>query len=79
MGEAQPIVNQILAYYNKTDKRIPLNSNYARTLTRVVGGGARLHLGAFDASGVNCDRWSWDEIRDDLLGVFAMGVEELGH
>ncbi len=78
MGEANQITNQILAHYNDIVERMPLKTQYARTLTRDAVG-YRLYLGNFDADGLRCRSW-YGEGASGSLGVFALGVEKvLGH
>lgn len=76
MGEANQIANQILAHYNQTKERIPLNLNYVRTKT-LRADGHRLGLGCFAARGLDCYYWDWGERRDSDLGLFLSGVEPL--
>lgn len=77
MGEANQIANQILAHCNQTEERIPLKTQYARTLTRGAVG-RRLFLGSFGADGLYCYRWAGEHAYGHV-GVFALGVEKLGH
>ena len=77
MGEANQITNQILAHYNKTGERTPLNIDYVRTLTRDADS-RHLSLDNFSSDGLYCDFWDNNDIAQDSgLGVFALGVEAL--
>lgn len=76
MGEANQIANQILAHYNQTKERTPLNTYWARTKT-LHADGNRLGLGYFDAEGLLCDSWNWVDERYSYLGSFLSGVEPL--
>ncbi|MBU1180400.1 hypothetical protein KJ885_05660, partial [Patescibacteria group bacterium] len=78
MGQANQIANQILAYYNKTKKRIPEKELWVRTLTLHIDG-RRLPLGGFDAVGLRCGSWLWGGDSYPHLGSFLSGVEKLGN
>ncbi|MSU75589.1 MAG: hypothetical protein EXS55_03690 [Candidatus Magasanikbacteria bacterium] len=77
LGKVALNAGLILAHYKATDERIPLNTRWIRTDT-CSADGYRLRLGDFDGTGLAGDDWDSDGERDGFLGVFALGVEELG-
>ncbi|MDP3900516.1 MAG: hypothetical protein Q8Q23_05570 [bacterium] len=64
----------ILAHFKRTGERTPLNGEWART-DSLDSGGARLSLGGFDASGLYCGGWHWDDARRPRIGCFPLGVD----
>ena len=72
-GEASLVAGLIMAHFKATDERVPLESLWTRIDSCIIVGD-RLNLGRFAGGGLNCDRWSWDDLRYDDLGVFALGV-----
>jgi len=76
IGEANKIANHILAHYNRTGERIPLNSGWVRTLTGHADGG---RLGLYWHGGrLHCGLWYWGDGSDSDLAVAPLGVEALG-
>ena len=73
-GSAALLSGLILAHSKRTGDRVPLESLWARTDT-FRESGYRLTLGAFDATGLLCDDWLWDDAGNGNLGVFPLGVE----
>jgi hypothetical protein len=73
-GSAAMLTGLILAHFKRTVERTPVNCYWARTDTLREDGG-RLDVGGFDEHGLRCNGWDWGGSRDDVLGVFAMGVE----
>jgi len=67
----------ILAHFRRTGERVPFNMDWIRTDALRADGG-RLGLGDFDGDGLHCDDYDWDDGRNGHLGVFPLGVEELG-
>mgnify|MGYP001616633610 CR=1 FL=1 len=67
----------IFAHYKATGERVPFDCYWIRTDTCSTDGD-RLGLGDFDGDGLHCDDWDFDGGRNDDLGVFVLGVEELG-
>jgi len=68
----------ILAHKRATGKLIPRGSRWIRTAT-FGADGYRFVLGLHDAFGLNCGSGHSDGRRYGDLGVFAQGVEVLGH
>ncbi len=77
-GEPSQLSGIILANYNQTGERVPLDNLWARTCSRIRGCDVRLSLGSFVPVGLYCDRWRWDVAGYDFLGCFALGVVDLG-
>ncbi|GEM_PF-5692673 len=73
-GSAAMLSGLILAHFEQTGERTPLECLWTRTDT-LHAGGYRLHLGAFDENGLRCDDWRWDGYRSSSLGCFPLGVE----
>lgn len=72
------VAGLILVHYKTTGERVPLDRLWVRTDT-CCADGCRLCLGRFGESGLDCGRWSFDGYASDYVGVFALGVETLGH
>jgi hypothetical protein len=77
LGSAALIAGLILAHFKRIGERVPINNYWVRTDTCGTGG-SRLCLGGFDETGLGCGGWGFDEECNGDLGVFALGVEELG-
>ncbi|MFA6130842.1 MAG: hypothetical protein WC730_01095 [Patescibacteria group bacterium] len=76
-GKAALLAGLVLAHFKATGERIPLDRFWVRTDTCNADGG-RLNLGSFDGIGLLCSGGGFDDVADVNLGVFALGVEELG-
>lgn len=66
----------ILAHFKRTGERVPLNMFYAASDT-LCAGGSRLLAGDFGSRGLGCS-YECVSGRDDSVGCFLLGVEELG-
>lgn len=73
-GSAAFLSGLILAHFKRTGERVPFNSEWTRTDT-LYSDGYRLNLGGFDADGLHCGHWNWDDYSDPNLGCFPLGVE----
>lgn len=66
----------ILAHCKRTGERVPLNYLYAVSDTLDADGG-RLIAGYFVEDGLYCNDWN-DSVGSGSVGLFLLGVEELG-
>ncbi len=75
-GEPSTLAGVVLANYNQTGERVPLNGLWARTNSRLRVGGFRLYL-HFGRDGLRCGRWAWVGASGGI-GCLALGVVDLG-
>ncbi len=75
-GEPSTLAGVVLANYNQTGERVPLNGLWARTNARLRDSGHRLRL-RFGRDGLYCDRWDWGDAFS-VIGCLALGVVDLG-
>jgi len=74
-GSASLDSGLILAHFKRTGERTPLNGEWVRT-NSLSADGRRLFLGVFDADGLYCYYWDWDDDRRGPdIGCFPLGVE----
>jgi len=76
-GNTALVAGLILAHHKATSECIPLNQYYVRTETCFAGGG-RLAL-HWRGVVLYCDGWVFGDHANGGVGVFALGVEALGH
>lgn len=73
-GLAVLLAGLILAHFKITGERVPLNRYWTRTDT-LHASGHRLRLGCFGSdAGLLCDHSDWEDMGNDSLGCFALGV-----
>lgn len=73
-GSAAMLTGLVLAHHKRTGEKTPLNQLWARTDT-LREDGDRLNVGLFDALGLRCGDYDWDDHRGDGLGAFPLGAE----
>lgn len=77
LGKVALNAGLILAHYKTTGEHVPFNNCWIRTGTYDADGG-RLSLGHFDRDGLRGYHSDFSGGRVHDLGVFVLGVEELG-